>query len=375
VLAVLAILAVLLVPSVVRETDQATLNQEMANLNSFSNALVQYILQSETIPATNGMASAIASNLPMPLVEITNNSRNFARSFLVDPNLLIGIPTGSSLPYIETNNAAIKQPSNVRVLIVSTLGTANPPNPTGSILSAATFSNIWNTPPYTIPADTTWSGWSNSGGNGRDVVIQRINLQPLFCQLILNNQDGTNLTGTTNAAFSITTTNTVLVPWYATNNAGWNSYYLANTVVGLCSNSGAKSVVLTRYVLTRNISFVFQNGAWNGQSEYVTINTNAPSTNASAAANFAIAATNFFVSAYNSFGADSGSGTGADQSTVLGAMANFMLDYTLYANETPPFSLPGSLTGMSQLVHGAASNVITYTGNGSNANSGILSNP
>jgi prepilin-type N-terminal cleavage/methylation domain-containing protein len=358
VVTILAILAVLLVPSVVQETDQATLNQEIANLNSFSNALVQSILQTQTIPTTTGMAGAMASNLPLPLIEITNNSRNFARSFLVDPNMLLNGLTKAALPYVQTTNGANPPPfNNARLLIVSTLGTANPPNPTGPV-SPTTFSNLWSTPAYTKPTDPTWKAWN---GNGRDVVIQRINLQPLFLQLILINHDVTGA-----AAFSIGTTNWTVVP---TNFPWLNAYYFANTVVGLCNSNG---VPMTRYVLTRNSSFVFENGAWNGQI----INGQNSSISTNVAATFAIAATNFSVSAYNSPGADSGTGGGADQSTVLAAMGNFMLAYTLYANETPtPFAIPGSSTGMSQLLHGAAANVITYTGNGSGTNSGILSNP
>ena len=159
VLAVLAIVAVLLAPSVIREMDQATLTQEIANLNAFSNALVLNILQTKTIPDNTTLASAIASNLFLPSIQISNNSRNFTRLFLVDPLSSFGSDTPPySQPsplYIQTsigltNNAPMNQPTNVRVLIVSTLATGNPPVLPSSLL--AEFDDIWNTPVNQIPS-------------------------------------------------------------------------------------------------------------------------------------------------------------------------------------------------------------------------------
>ncbi len=354
VLAILAILAVMFVPSVIKSVDQGTINAELANVNTFSNALVLNILQNLTIPAPTNMAAAIAANLALPLSGITTNSRNYRRSFLVDPNLSIN---GAALPYTQTINGSTTVPSGARALIVSTLSQGNPPVAVATgVPSAANFNDIWNTTANQLPTNSIWSPWTKYKN---DVVIQRINLQPLFYQLILINHDGP-----TNATFSINTTNTTTV---TTNGTGWNSYYLSGSVVGLCD---ASNVPQTRYVLSRNISYVFQNGQWNGQTSYIGIPT---STNSASA--FDTAATAFFGSAWNP-GATSNGGKGADQSAVLCAMANFMADYTFWANvSTSPFfahAPPGNNLPMNQLMQGEAGNVGTYSGTGNGNNSGLL---
>ena len=77
---------------------------------------------------------------------------------------------------------------------------------------------------------------------------------------------------------------------------------------------------------------------------------------------FATAATNFF-------GSILVAGAGADQASVLSAMANFMMDYTLWADDTtgPPLYTPAPFYFMTtnppmhQLLTGAAANLGTYS--------------
>jgi len=288
-------------------------------------------------PPPPAWPARLRATFPCHLSQITTNSRKFTRSFLVDPNFLIGT---NVLPFTQVNNLMVGQPVSARVMIASTLGWSNPPNATGGALTAATFDNLWHAPVNTKPSDSTWSNWN---GNGRDVIIQRISLKPLFYNLILNTQDTNNT-----ATFSINTTNTTAVP---ANGTGWNSYYLSGSVVGLCSNG----VVQTRYVLNRNISFVFANGAWSGQITPTLSATNA----------FSTVASNFFGSAWNS-----GSKFGGDQSTVLSAMANLMLDYTLCANQIPAFNTEGT-RGIYQMLNLEA----TFLDKASGSGSGDANNP
>jgi hypothetical protein len=172
--------------------------------------------------------------------------------------------------------------------------------------------------------------------------------------LILINHDGTNA-----PTFSINTTNTTTV---TTNGTGWNSYYLSGSVVGLCDSN---SMPQARYVMSRNISYVFQNGEWNGQTDYIGI----PMASTNSASAFVTAATAFFGSAWNPGAANNG-GNAADQSSVLCAMANFMADYTFWANvSTSPFYAPPSIgtnLPMNQLIQGEAGKLGTYSGIGTN---------
>src|ERR1035441_9394685 len=85
-------------------------------------------------------------------------------------------------------------------MIVSTV--AGPPLPVSSGQSSS-FDTIWNTPLRAKPS--TWTAWT---GRGEDLVIQRINLDPLFCRVILSPIDWTS-SGSfaiTNGIVSTTTT-------------------------------------------------------------------------------------------------------------------------------------------------------------------------
>src|SRR5439155_24791952 len=138
---------------------------------------------------------------------VLTNGRRYARAFLIDPSLSIG---GAGLPYTQTTNGA-SSVNNARVMIVSSLAGALPNGLSSAPQDVPTFNAIWNTPEGGTPA-----GWTMSGD---DLRIKKLNLEPLFHQLILYNHDPTNVT----APFSIDrgTTNTV-----ASGPPGWNKYYL-----------------------------------------------------------------------------------------------------------------------------------------------------
>ncbi len=350
VLAVLAILAVIIVPHLLHHLDAAVSQQEAATLQRYGSALQSSICRNFYIPGQNDWASNIAAEVGTGTYEVATNSRGQPRVFLIDSNFTIGTNMAGVLPYTQYTNGSTNLPVSPRLMILSTIG-----KPLPTTYTAADFTNIWNTADGTPPTSATgFSSWTTN--DAYDLKVQRINLQPLFYQLILNNQDGTNNLAT----FSIDTTNAVQVPTNPTNNTGWNSYYLANSVVGLCD---AKSNALTRYVLTRNISFVFQNGAWNAQLGYATI---VVPTNTFGTTNFGNIASNFFGSPWNT-------NANSDPSSVLGSMANFMADYTMYmyANTNPPFTTNGT-GGISQLLHAEATNVITYSGTNNGTNLGLL---
>jgi hypothetical protein len=57
-------------------------------------------------------------------------------------------------------------------------------NPITAVTDAATFEDIWSTPDGQVPLSIT-----NYSGRGEDIVIQRINLEPLFHKLVLINRD------------------------------------------------------------------------------------------------------------------------------------------------------------------------------------------
>src|SRR5207244_3395920 len=95
VLAIIATLVAAVVPTVIRRIDRAAWTVETANLSNIADGLTQSILRTQTIPSyTNSAtvtnwASAIASQMSLPVSAITTNARSYARAFLIDTNLTI----------------------------------------------------------------------------------------------------------------------------------------------------------------------------------------------------------------------------------------------------------------------------------------------
>ena len=169
VLAILAIIAAAVVPTVVRRVDRGALAKEYGDLAAISNAIALNALRTWQLPdassGASGWGPAAANWLNRPLIQITNTPRAFSRSFLIDPNM-----TWLPLPYAQTNNTGLaSQPTSARIILVSTIARTSPPVTNG--ISAADFNAVWDTLPNTKPATTAI--WTM---NGDDICIQRINL-------------------------------------------------------------------------------------------------------------------------------------------------------------------------------------------------------
>ena len=313
VLSVIAILVAVIAPSVIRRVDRAAWTAETVNLSNIADSLTQSILRTKTIPSANGWATDVARQMSLPVSSITNNARRFVRAFLIDTNLSIG----AGLPYTQTNNGTAK-PANARIMIVSSLARALPASVTNGVPSATDFSNIWNAAENTVPTGSPFAGWQ---GTGEDLRIKKLNLEPLFYQLILVNHSS----DTNNAPrFSIDNSSAAGVP---IGPLGQNRYYLDGSIVGLHDSSQVQS----RQLLKRNISFLFESGTWRGQ-----IQGDNQSFSASGA-DFYNHALTFFSRPNNPWAAQ-----GASQWGVMIAMYTFMFDYTFWANECPHFDYHGN---------------------------------
>jgi type II secretory pathway pseudopilin PulG len=314
VLAVIGILAAVLVPKIVQRVDQAAWTKETADLGAIADSYTQSILRNKTIPNYTTWGAQVASQVSLPVSAITNTPRGFARAYLIDPNLNIG---GAGLPYTQTTNGTgngAGAPANARVMLVSSLARSLPI--ASGIPSSAEFNAIWNAPEGAKPASATWTAWP---GSADDLRIKKLNLGPLFYQLILINHDAT--VGT----FSVDGSAATLVP---AGGLGWNSYYLDGTVLGLHDTNG---VVQTRYLFKRSISFIFESGAWRGAVQ------GGQTFNDTTAVGFLSHTIGFFnePTSPNAF-------AGASQFSVVVAMYSFMYDYTLWADECPHFNQHGN---------------------------------
>ena len=310
VMGVIAVLVGLVAPSIIQRVDRATWTKETRDLRAFADCYTQYILTNKTIPGTSTWSIVVAQQMSLPLSGITSNMRGNARAFLVDTNLSIA---GGGLAYPQTMNGATK-PVSARVMFVSSLSRALPV--VTGVPKSSEFNAIWDTAEGAKPS--TWTNWA---GSGDDLLIQRLNLEPLFHQLILVDRDPAN-----QARFSIDSGTNVMAITNASS-AIWNKYYLDGTIVSVHDTNG---VVLRRHRLKRSLSFVFEAGAW-GDDQIPT----RPAYSGTGA-EFVNHAIGFLSSSNNPYAAKGTTTTGA-----LISLYTFMFDYALWANQCPHFSWHG----------------------------------
>src|SRR5438034_1850096 len=101
-LTVIALLATLLVPVLIRQMDKIAGDQESAALKSLGDALQQGIMRTRYIPSDVDWASRVAAELGVNVSNVTTNGRKKPRFFLVDPSFQVGT-NSSGLPYAQSN--------------------------------------------------------------------------------------------------------------------------------------------------------------------------------------------------------------------------------------------------------------------------------
>jgi type II secretory pathway pseudopilin PulG len=325
-LAVVVILASMAVPVAVRQIDRAAWNAEVATLSSISNAIVMQIIRNKTVSSTNTWASDAAYWAGLPPSRITTTPRNYSRAIFMDTSGWLG---STALPFTQPNTGTT-MPTSARLMILSTISTALPS-------SLGSFNTIWNTPEKTKPTGGGWTSWT---GKGEDIVIQRVNLQPLFHRVVLFNRDPS---ATCN--FSIDTTNLVQV------NPQYEGYYLHGSVLGMYTNT---SLILSE-IVNKDECRLFEGGIWSDR-----IGGGPPSTFSGS--------TNLDQIAYAFVQSPSPTSTKRGDNTigVADMLLSYMISYSSWANMSPCFSFSG--TGQTKFVpqYNLMNTVVQCLGNSGN---------
>ena len=311
VMAILAIITAAVLPPVVRRVDSGAWLKESNDMAAISNAMVLQVVRNYAISNQTGWAVSVANWAMKPTSQISTNNRRLARLFFYDQG---GWMTNAPFVQTSTGTASVV-PSNARVAIVSSIGRALPY--TNGPLSTADFNSIWNATQGTKPGYISALGWN---GNPYDLVIQRVTLDPLFHRLVLANRDPT-----TNAMFTVNSTN-IVDRIVVTNNAtAWSSYYLDGTVVALWGGA----TLTNRFVLTRDTSYTFEGGMWgNGP-------TGSGKDGTATAQSFVNIARTFITMPNTGH-------QGADTQGALSAFYSFLYAYTIWANKCPHFQYVGN---------------------------------
>lgn len=174
VMAIIAIMAAVLAPSLTDGIDRAYAAAEQAHLETLMDSLEQHILVNKQIPrqTTAEWTAAVAGYADLASADVEFNDRGYRRRLYVDPQFFSS--TESTFPGYTQNAGLASRPYSPRLMIVSDL-TRNAPNPPGS---AADFAAIW---------DQTGSATLIEG---EKVKVARLNLSGRFHRLLLSNANG-----------------------------------------------------------------------------------------------------------------------------------------------------------------------------------------
>jgi type II secretory pathway pseudopilin PulG len=315
VLSVLTILASLALPSLLQQLSELARRQELERLSQIGQGLREYILRAHQVPALNTLATNVAEVLGWPVRWVLETAAGQPRVFLYDPELQIGTTTASTLPYVQTTSGAAAL-SGARFLIVSSLGAALPSvigNPGSNAVTV--FNLLWDAPDGTPPPGWTW------GGEWRQILVQRVNLQPLFTRVVLNNNHirfGRYSVDNTNAPVALTTNS-------------FTAFFLGRTQLGLHGDGTGPlqsvQLVPSAEAASRDPtyawypSYVYERGIWRGR---LFMETPLPRRSG----NDLQAAYEIFMSGPpNVYKVGS-----VTQSSVTWAMYNFMSNYVVWAN-------------------------------------------
>lgn len=238
VLAILGILATVLTPNALKAIDKVAVKTESESLDAVADSLRSYLVENKTLPSSSNWDTALAAFSDFSSESLKQNPRGTDRVFILDP---------------------ATSPSE-RVIIISGMrnGLALPSS--GNINTSSKFQSIWGTADGEIPPTSSWGNWSKWNavdGSGDYLLIERVNLKPIYL----------NELKTANIVLNNTTGNTCSYKLYDANGAQQSAATLpASTPVMLSnlaqadridvfSDGSYSSLVYTHIVNGKDISF------------------------------------------------------------------------------------------------------------------------
>lgn len=246
VMAVAAILASVILPSVIRQIQLQAAKTENVFLETIGNALKAHLRRNKTFPDENTWAQIVSTELGVPASEIEETPQQGQRVYVIDPLLRLGAEE-ETLPFTQTAAGSI-EPVSPRVMILSSLDGHKLIPVSNGVIDASDFDILWNLPDGSVPP--SWSAlWQRSQD---DLKVQRINLAPLFHKIIVNNYDSINP-----GSYSVDDGLAQLIPA-----EGVSSFFLEGTVLGLHDSGGNLE---TRQIVRRPCAFTFERETWRGQ--------------------------------------------------------------------------------------------------------------
>ncbi|MCR9261396.1 MAG: prepilin-type N-terminal cleavage/methylation domain-containing protein [Pseudomonadaceae bacterium] len=171
VMAVMAILAGALAPSVFQLIEEGYQTAEEQSLAAIAESLQKAIVRDKRIPTTvlADWSDAVSQYASLPPARITTNDKNFTRRLYADPMFFTA--SNQNFPgYTQTSGLA-SVPFSPRLMVVSNLAGGV----TANLNTHDRFADVWeqNAGALLVEDDV--------------LMIERINLAPLFVRVLLNN--------------------------------------------------------------------------------------------------------------------------------------------------------------------------------------------
>lgn len=262
VLAIMAILASVISPSIIRQMAIAAGSREDRNLETLAGGLNRYIREQGRIPGGTQWATNLSSVLNLNVAEVQRvDPRNASnqRIYLIHPGFS---PSTGTDPVFAQAAAGTTAPTNARVLLLSsTQPSLALPVTSGFAASAGAFDAIWNWT-YDPATKAPPGGWPASwNGNAEHLHVRRVSLGIMFQHATFSNaQFPTNIPfAKVNAlsTYAFSATNAV------------DGYYLLGTVIRLYQHdapyagppANPDELDLT-HTVEGAVNFVYENGCW-----------------------------------------------------------------------------------------------------------------
>jgi len=172
VLAIIAIMASIIAPNMLRSLDRAAVRAEDETLARLGEQIQLHLRDQRTLPTEANWTTAIATYSDLAAIDIQRNRRLNNRLLVLDT---------SATP-------------NPRALLLSSMRTGL------ALPSAATvranFQTVWQTADDQVASTLNWAGWSAVANSGDYLVVERINFRPIYLEdlqtytVTLNNTSG-----------------------------------------------------------------------------------------------------------------------------------------------------------------------------------------
>ena len=241
VLVVISVLLLAIVPVFMAAVDRRVRRAEEEALASLANGTMTLGTRAHYLPSSGTFGSKIGPEVGMTTAQALTNARGLPRRVMFDGNIRFVVGAPSPLPYTQ-GTAGSALPVSPRMMILSSVGDDLPTNIVDGIIATNTFAAIWNTSPGAVPSGWTWNG------RGDDLKIQRVNLDKLFFQLVLNNS------GTSTGRYTFDSSVTNILP-----SIPFTTYVMKGTRLGLYSPTGTLQAV---EIINDSLSFICQDGVW-----------------------------------------------------------------------------------------------------------------